>query len=122
MTVQELYEQIDGNYEAAKKIMMMDQMISRFIVKFADDKSYERLKAAGETMDAAALFESAHTLKGVAANLGLTKLSTMASEITEEYRPGQERSMTDEQVKEKLEAISAQYAKTVEGIRAFAQN
>ena len=122
MTVQELYQQIDGDYDAAKKIMMMDQMIGRFIVKLADDRTYEKLEAAGAAMDPAALFETAHTLKGVAANLGLTKLSAMASGITEEFRPGKERTMSDEQVKEKLEEIRALYGKTMDGIRAFSQN
>ena len=122
MTVQELYQQIDGDYEAAKRVMMMDQMISRFIVKFLDDKTYDRLMAAGESMDPAALFEAAHTLKGVAANLGLTKIGALSSEVTEEFRPGKERTMGDETVKAKLAEISALYAKAVEGIRAFAQN
>ena len=119
MTVKELYERIDGDYEAAIKIMMMDTMVARFIVKVPDDPTYGRLMAAAETMDPAGLFEAAHTLKGVAANFGLTKLSTMASGITEEFRPGKERTMSDEEVKEKLEALRKLYEQTVEGIRAF---
>ena len=120
MTVQELYRQIDGDYEAVKKIMMSDGMISRFVVKLAEDRSYEALAAAGKSMDPTALFSAAHTMKGVAANLGLTKLSGMASEITEEFRPGTERRMSDAEVGEKLEEIRALYERTLEGIRVFA--
>ncbi|MBR0265919.1 MAG: Hpt domain-containing protein [Clostridia bacterium] len=119
MTVKELYERMGGDYDAAVKIMMMDSMIAKFIVKVPDDPTYGRLMAAVETMDTAGIFEAAHTLKGVAANFGLTKLSTLASELTEEFRPGRERQMSDEEVREKLEAIRKLHEQTVEGIRAF---
>jgi HPt (histidine-containing phosphotransfer) domain-containing protein len=79
----------------------------------------DNLIAAGESMDPTELFETAHAVKGVCANLGLVKLSDAASEIAEEYRPGNSRSMSDEQVKEKLAEISLQYQKTVDGIRQY---
>ena len=119
MTVQELYSHIDGDYDAALKIMMMDQLIGRMIVKLKDDPSCPRLLAAEESMDAQALFEAAHALKGVAANLGLTKLSALAGGITEEYRPGNPRRMTENQVKEKLSEIRILYEKTLAGIQAY---
>ena len=119
MTVKELYERIDGDYGAALKIMMADTMIAKFIVRVPDDPTYGRLMAAAETMDPEGLFEAAHTLKGVTANFGLTKLSTLASRLTEEFRPGRERQMSDEEVREKLEAIRKLHEQTVEGISAF---
>ena len=119
MTVKELYERIEGDYGAALKIMMADTMIAKFIVRVPDDPTYGRLMAAAEAMDPEGLFEAAHTLKGVTANFGLTKLSTMASNLTEEFRPGKERTMSDEEVREKLEAIRKLYTQTVDGIRAF---
>jgi len=121
MTVSELYEQIEGDYEAAKRVIMTDPMIARFIVRILDDPTYGKLEAAGESMDPAALFEAAHALKGMTASLGLTKLSSLSSEITEDYRPGKERHMTNGQVKEKLESIRDLYGKTLEGVRAFAE-
>jgi HPt (histidine-containing phosphotransfer) domain-containing protein len=119
MTVKELYDRIDGDYGAALKIMMADTMIAKFIARVPDDPTYGRLMAAAETMDPEGLFEAAHTLKGVTANFGLTKLSTLASRLTEEFRPGKERTMSDEEVREMLEAIRKLYTQTVDGIRAF---
>jgi len=119
MTVQELYTNIGGDYAAAKKILMMDKMISRFIVKLLDDKSCPRLLEAGETMDPVGLFEGAHALKGVCGNLGLLSLSKAAGVITEEFRPGHARAMSDAEVGEQLDAIRTQYQKTIEGIRAY---
>ena len=46
-------------------------------------------------------------------------LSAAASEIAEEYRPGNPRTMTDEEVKEKLREIAAMYEQTVNAIRRY---
>ena len=40
MTVQELYERIGGNYAAAKRILMNDTLIARFVAKLPEDKSF----------------------------------------------------------------------------------
>ena len=46
MTVQELYESIGGSYDSAKRILPMDQLIAKFVVRFLDDKSFEKIEAA----------------------------------------------------------------------------
>ena len=120
MTVQELYESIGGNYESAKRVMMNDALISRFIVKLLDDKSCERLLNAEEGLDGPGLFEGAHAMKGVYANLGLDALSAAASEIAEEFRPGNPRRLSDEEVHARLADIRAQYERAIDGVRRFA--
>ena len=121
MTVQELYESIGGNYESAKRILMNDKLIGRFVVKLLDDSSFERLAEASETMDAAGIFEGAHAMKGVCANLGLNELSRGASELAEEFRPGNERKLSDDEVRERVEALRALYERTQDGIRSFSR-
>ena len=121
MTVQELYEQIGGNYESAKRILMNDALIARFIPKLLNDTSCERLMAAEPDMDEKGLFEGAHAMKGVYANLGLDALSRAASEIAEEFRPGNPRRMSDEEVRSRLADIRAQYDRAIEGIRSFSE-
>ena len=120
MTVQELYESIGGSYESAKRTMMMDKMISKFILKFLNDKSCERLLTAGAARDAAGIFEGAHALKGVCANLGLDSLSAAASDVAEAYRPGKGAEMDDAALDARLAEIKAQYESTVAGIQKFA--
>ena len=119
MTVQELYERIGGNYENAKRIMMNDALIGRFVGKLADDKSFAKISESVGTMDAAGLFEGAHAMKGVCANLGLDGLSRAASELAEEFRPGNPRTMDDGAVRERVEALRALYERTVDEIRRF---
>ena len=119
MTLKELYGQIGGDYDAALRIMMMESLAGRMIVKFAEDSTFEKLMAAGETMDPESLFHEAHTLKGVAANLGLTSLSRQAGELCEEFRPGHERTMSDEEVRDRLKNLKTCYDQTIAGIQAY---
>ena len=122
MTLQELYQNIDGDYEQALKVLRMDKLLDKHIRKLTKNGVVEHLIEAGETMDPTQLFETAHAVKGVCANLGLTRLSAAASEIAEEFRPGNPRCFSDEEVKAKLSAITALYAKTAEGIRAYEES
>ena len=119
MTIQELYAKIGGNYEQAQKIMKMDKLIDRYVRKLAASGTYEKLDEAGKTMNPAQLFEAAHAMKGVCANLGLDSLASAASEITEEFRPGAARKLTDDEVKQRLNALGEMYQRAVKGIEEY---
>ena len=119
MTVEELYEQIGGNYAHAQQILRKDKMISKYLLKLRESGVFEGLMEAGETLEPAAMFEKAHAMKGVCANLGLDELADLVGVVTEGYRPGGTRAMTDEDVKATLARIEELYGKTVEGIRAY---
>lgn len=119
MTIQELYEQIGGNYDHALQIMRMDKMISKYLLKLTDSGVCAKLREAGESMDPAALFESAHAMKGVCANLGLDDLAAAVGEVTEEFRPGAVRKLSDDEVRAKLDEIYAMYGKTETGINTY---
>lgn len=122
MTLQELYQSIGCDYEQAARVLRMDKLIDKHIRKFTTNGVVEALLAAGETMDATALFETAHAVKGVCANLGLTPLANAAAEITEEFRPGHGRTLSDAEISEKLRKLGEQYRRIAEGIRRYEEN
>ncbi len=119
MTIQELYAKIGGNYDQAVRIMKSERLIDKYVRKLKSSGVGEKLAEAGESMDAGKLFESAHAMKGVCSNLGLDGLAGAADEITEEFRPGNPRKLSDEAVKEKLRDIDERYRAAVEGIRQY---
>lgn len=119
MTIQELYTRIGGNYAKAQQIMRMDRMIDKYVRKLPASGVNEALMAAGAVMDPKGIFEYAHAMKGVCANLGLEELANAASELSEEFRPGNSRKLTDAQVKEKLALIDQMYQRTAAGIAAY---
>ncbi len=116
MTVQEFYNIVGGDYAAAKKILMMDKMILRYLPKLPSDPSCSKLVAAWEAGDRQGMFEASHALKGVCANLGLVSLSAKAGEITELFRPGSDGSISDAELAGKIASIRAQYEMTVSKI------
>lgn len=62
----------------------------------------------------------ADAIKGVSSNLGLTGLYRLASELSDEFRPGSARKHTDDEVKGMLADPAALYEKTAAGIRKYA--
>ena len=121
MTLQELYTLVDGNYNHAVQIMRMEKLIDRYVRKFPAGGLNTALMAAGESMNPTQLFESAHAMKGVCANMGFDKLAEAVGVITEEFRPGNPRKLSDEEVKAALADIDAMYRRTVAGIEQYAQ-
>ena len=119
MTLQELYESIGGDYEQALRVLRVEKLVDKHIRKLAGNGVVDNLLAAGETMDPTQLFETAHAAKGVCANLGLTRIAELASEVAEEFRPGTPRTMSDGEVKDRLQAISSLYETTKEGIDRY---
>ena len=119
MTIQELYASIGGNYEQAVRVMKSDRLIDKYVRKLKSSNVGEALAEAGEAMDANRLFESAHAMKGVCANLGLDALATAADEITEEFRSGNSRRLSDNEVRAKLRDIQEKYRITTEEIRRY---
>lgn len=122
MTLQELYRNIGGNYDQAIRVLRMEKLMDKHIRRLTQNGVVEQLIQAGAAMDPTQLFETAHAAKGVCANLGLEALSNMASEIAEEYRPGNPRRLSDAEVKEKLDKIAAMYRQTAEGIRRYEED
>ena len=122
MTLEELYANMGGNYEHAKQIMKMDKLIDKYVRKLKNSDIKARLASAFETMDAAQLFESAHAMKGVCGNLGLDDLAALADEITEEFRPGNNCKMSEEEAKAKVQNALDMLQKTLDCIEAYEQS
>ena len=60
-----------------------------------------------------------HALKGVSANLGLVKISELAAQVTEEFRPGASRRLSDAEVAQAIARIGEMYQKTAAAIKQY---
>lgn len=91
------------NWEEVKaRLVGNEDLVEKFMLKFIDDPSMERLKKGLDNNDPKEAFQGAHALKGVASNLALEGdgFLTQVKEITEILRP--ERVDNAPQVYEKL--------------------
>ncbi len=113
MTTKECYELMSADYEDALGRLMNDKLVKRFLYKFADAKEMEMLKNSLEAQDYETAFRMAHNLKGVCANLSISKLGASSSDLCEELRDGK---YTDK-VEPLMAVVQADYDTTVAAIR-----
>lgn len=64
-------------------------LYERFLTRFLSDETFRQVTEAFENKEEDAALTSAHTLKGVTANLGLTKLYSISSEMVNLIRAGE---------------------------------
>ncbi len=110
MTVEKFYEVIGGDYAGTKARLMTDERIVRFVNKFPADGSYQLLKDSLASGNVEEAFRAAHTIKGVAQNLGFTALFVSAEAVTEILRAG---SLA---VEDKMPDLDVNYKRTIDGI------
>lgn len=89
MTIKEAYEKLGGDYT---EIMcrVSETMLLKLIGMLLRDTNYSDISAALKQRDYEAAFRGAHTLKGIALNLGLPPLAEKASRLTEVLRARQD--------------------------------
>ncbi len=117
MTTQECYEKFNGNYEDTLRRLTSDALVSRFLLKFPDDKSYSSLVESINAVDGPAAFTAAHTLKGVAMNLGLTSVYEPVHILTEALRNG-----WDDNAPALLVPVTEGYEKTLAAIQEYKES
>lgn len=88
MTLENLYDNIGASYADTVNRLMNETFLLRFVRKFPADPSFAQLKDALARGNVDEAFRAAHTLKGVCANLGFTRLCETAAQLTELLRSG----------------------------------
>lgn len=111
MDLKEFYIKTGGDYENAVQRLSSEKLLIKYICKFADEPSYNALKAAFSSGDVSAAFRAAHTIKGTALSLGLGYLTDAASALTEALRNAS--VLPSEEL---LEIVDKAYKITIENI------
>ena len=92
----------------------MEKVLEKFLIKFSKDESIKKLEQAmneGKTED----FErAAHTLKGLAANLGLDELSSEAAKCVQYLRQN-----NFEMAKNQYSLIYSEYERIIQTIKKY---
>ena len=120
MTIQECYQKLGGEFAQVEKRLPSVSLVRKFIIKFLDDDSYSKLCLAVQNGQREEAFRAAHTLKGVSANLGFSRLLTSAGSLTELLRAGAETIPVDAAAL--LEEVKQDYELTVSAIRAYLES
>ncbi len=115
---EELFEilrtvQVDVD-DLSERLMGNMNLITKFLRRFPDDKSYKQLVEAIANQECETAFRAAHTLKGVVANLSMTNLYSLVGSQVEALRGGDLNRGT-----ELMSAIEDEYNKMVGVINAI---
>lgn len=116
MTVKEFYESIGSDYNVALSRLMDDNFITKLLTKFKTDQNYANLESTMSSGDIKGAFTAAHTLKGLALNLGMDALGRTASELTEALR-----SEDGEKAKTLMPPVVEEYKKVTAALAQLIQ-
>lgn len=114
MTLQELYDALEGNCEDMMERFGKEERIRKFVLLFLKDGSYAEFLRAMENDDVKSAFRAIHTLKGVCMNLDFQSLYEIVNTITEALR---EEDM--EEGRKKIPELTAVYKKHIMEIRKY---
>ena len=112
MTAKEVYATLNEDYDEVISRLVTDERITKYLKKFADGDGIEPIhgQLAEENYEEA--FRTIHSLKGMAMNMGLSKLINVSSTLCEELRGGKPENPIDGMI----EDVEKEYAHVLETI------
>lgn len=88
--LKEIFQKYGADYETTmSRFMCSEQMYLKILAMLPRDENLHKLGQALQTGDYPAAFDAAHTLKGIAGNLGLAPLYQAVCAIVELLRAGE---------------------------------
>ena len=111
MNINECYQAMGADYEEVFGRLRSERLITKFVLKFPGDPSFSQLRSTLEEKNVEEAFRAAHTLKGVAQNLGFTPLYEATATLTEVLRAG--NLPEDDNM---MNAVAKEYERTVTAI------
>lgn len=112
MTVQECYDFLEADYDNTLERFGQEERMMKYLLKFAQDKSFCNLVLRLGERNYAEAFRFAHDLKGLCLNLGLTCLFENSSRLCEALRDTE----TPKDIPYLLQAVMNEYERTVAAI------
>lgn len=88
MELRACYQQMGGDYDAVMSRLRQEERVVKFLKMFLADENFQLLTGSMNAQDWPTAFRAAHSLKGVALNLGISALAESASALTECLRSG----------------------------------
>lgn len=115
MNLQEFYTATGGNFDDTKRRLVSEALIKKFVLKYQDDPTCTELGKAIEQQDWEAAFRGAHTLKGLAQNLGFDRLFETSFALTEALRGP--KPLTDMSLWTAVEKVNSELLKAISEIQ-----
>ena len=86
MTIEECYKNVGADYADVIRRLGSEETARYFALKFLNDGTFSQVESALNAGDGETAFRAAHTLKGIALNLGFDSLYKADFDLTEKLR------------------------------------
>jgi len=103
-----------GDYDGVITRLRGERLVSKFALKFLDDKSYELFCTTYAQKNYEEAFRAVHTIKGVCQNLGFDRLLASSSRLADALRHGWTPEADD-----LIGPFSEDYRATVDAIKEY---
>lgn len=100
MTIAQLYNEIGGDLADMTSRIPKENLIIKFIKKYAESDETAKLAAAFRENDHKRVFEISHNLKGMSANLSLKRITENISNICEAVRHGEPETDISDRIRQ----------------------
>lgn len=95
MTLSDFYLSCAGSLEQTLSRLGSERLIRKYLLRLPEDGSCRELLSAYENMDTEAVFRAAHTMKGIASNLGLPELYRASDALAQALRAARDPAALD---------------------------
>lgn len=116
MNVKECYEMLGGDYDEIMRLMISEERVIKYLLKFKEDHCMLDLTTALNDKRYDEAFRFAHTLKGVSINLMMKRLEASCSALTEALRAKQT------EVEQLYNQVKSDYELTIQAIDCLINN
>lgn len=120
MTLKECYQRFGGDYEDVMARLRSEKLVSRLVVKFPADPSYQNLCDALGEKNYGDAFRAVHTLKGLCLNFSFGSLCTSACDLTELLRHWETEPVDSARCEQLFTQVSEDYKTVTDAIKEFA--
>ena len=86
MNLKDCYAKFNGDFDGVMGRLRREQLVTKFLYKFLDDKSFELFETSMKNQDYEEALRAVHTLKGICQNLSFDELYESSSQITNALR------------------------------------
>lgn len=95
MQLRSFYEEENEDYDTVlHRLAGNEPLLRKYLKKFAEDTTFSSLEAAVQNADYDAIRTTAHTLKGMSVNLGLSRIHSLSSALVDCIRAEEPQKIT----------------------------
>lgn len=114
MNLRDCYTKFGGDYDDVLGRFRREQIVSKFVCKFPDDKSFSLFEESMNNKDYSEALRAVHTLKGICQNLSFDRLFLSSNAVTQALKENDYKKAIDMKPK-----LSSDYYEVISAVKEY---